>query len=241
MVDQMIRHLFVVTSAINSRFGIYKPEERLVQTIATVQSIRTRLPDAGIVIMECTGVSPTAEQEQALRENCDYYLDYTTSPDVQSIYKSTNNWDIVKNGTEIMVFGRALEVLAKHNIVEKYDRIHKMSGRYLLNDVFDPAIYERLADRIVIGPSQASQFPYHLTQVERQYMARLWSWPTALHQAVVQVYQDSFDYFNQRVTQGGYVDIEHVLYKFLNREHVTEIELLGVEGTIAPNGVAIKN
>ena len=237
----MIRHLFVVTSAINSRFGVYKPEERLVQTIATIQSIRARLPDAGIVIMECTGVSPTAEQEQALRENCDYYLDYTTSPDVQSIYKSTDNWDIVKNGTEIMVFGRALEVLSKHGIVAKYDRIHKMSGRYLLNDDFNPTIYETLSDQIIIGPSQTSQFPYHLTMVERQYMARLWSWPAALHEEVVQVYRDSFDYFNQRVTQGGYVDIEHVLYKFLNREHLTEIESVGVEGTIAPNGAAIKN
>jgi hypothetical protein len=136
----MIRHLFVVTSAINSRFGVYKPEERLTQTIDTIRSIRARIPDAGIAIMECTGVSPTAEQEQLLRENCDYFLDYTTNPDVQTIYNSTDNWDIVKNGTEIMCFGRALEVLAKHNIVEQYDRIHKMSGRYVLNDDFEPAL-----------------------------------------------------------------------------------------------------
>jgi hypothetical protein len=77
--------------------------------------------------------------------------------------------------------------------------------------------------------------------VEQQYMARLWSWPSALHQEVVQVYRDSFEYFNQRVMAGGYVDIEHVLYKFLNREHVTEVDHVGVEGTIAPNGSAIKN
>ena len=237
----MIRHLFVVTSAINSRFGVYKPEERLTQTVATIHSIRARVPEAGIVIMECTGVAPTAEQEQTLRENCDYYLDYTTNPDVQAIYKSTDNWDIVKNGTEIMVFGQALELLAKHNIVSNYDRIHKMSGRYLLNDKFDPTIYETLADRIVIGPSQTSQFQYQLTQVERQYMARLWSWPASLHNEIVQVYRDSFVYFNERVTHNGYVDIEHVLYKFLNREHLTEIESVGVEGTIAPNGAAIKN
>lgn len=237
----MIRHLFVVTSAINSRFGVYRPEQRLEQTIETIRSIRQRVPDAGIVIMECTGVSPSPEQEQVLRENCDYFLDYTTSPDVQSIYKSTDNWDIVKNGTEIMCFGRALEVLAKHNIIERYDRVHKMSGRYVLNDQFDPELYERLADRIVIGPAQASQFPYHVTMVDRQYMARLWSWPADLHAEVVKVYQDSFAYFNDRVMVGGYVDIEHVLYKFLNREHVTEVDHVGVEGTIAPNGVAIKN
>lgn len=237
----MIRHLFVVTSAINSRFGVYKPEERLAQTIDTIRSIRSRVPDAGIAIMECTGVSPTAEQEQQLRENCNYYLDYTTSPDVQTIYKSTDNWDIVKNGTEIMCFGRALSVLEKHGIVSQYDRVHKMSGRYLLNDDFSTELYERLTDQIIIGPSQTSQFPYHLTMVDRQYMARLWSWPASLHSEVVQVYQDSFAYFNDRVMAGGYVDIEHVLYKFLNRDHLTEVDRVGVEGTIAPNGVAIKN
>jgi hypothetical protein len=237
----MIRHLFVVTSAINSRFGIYKPEERLAQTIATIHSIRARVPDAGIVIMEVTGVSPTAEQEQTLRENCDYYLDYTTNPDVQAIYTSTDNWDVVKNGTEIMCFGRALEVLSKAGVVERYDRIHKMSGRYVLNDVFETELYQRLPDQIIIGHSQESQFPYHITMVDRQYMARLWSWPAKLHAEVIQVYQDSFAYFNERVSLGGYVDIEHVLYKFLNRDHVTEIDAVGVEGTIAPNGTAIKN
>jgi hypothetical protein len=237
----MIRHLFVVTSAINSRFGVYTPEQRLVQTLDTIRSIKSRIPDAAIAVMECTGVSPTVEQEQQLRENCDYYLDYTTNPDVQTIYKSTDNWDIVKNGTEIMCFGRALEVLERAGVVSKFDRVHKMSGRYLLNDDFEPELYERLLDQIIIGPSQDSQFPYHITMVNRQYMARLWSWPSSLHEEVVKVYQDSFAYFNERVMAGGYVDIEHVLYKFLNRTHLTEVDKVGVEGTIAPNGVAIKN
>jgi hypothetical protein len=45
----------------------------------------------------------------------------------------------------------------------------------------------------------------------------------------------------QRVAHGGYADIEHVLYKFLPAELVTEIDELGVEGSIAPNGAAIRN
>jgi hypothetical protein len=243
MVKQMIRHLFVVTSAINSRFGVYKPDQRLEQTIETINSIRARVPDAGIVIMECTGVSPTEEQENTLRENCDYYLDYTRDPTVQALYASTDNWDIVKNGTEIMCFGRALELLEKNNVVADYDRIYKMSGRYVLNETFNADMYgyDLMRDQIIIGHSYPSQFPYHVTLVQRQYMARLWSWPVALHSEIVQVYKDSFDYFKERVDNGGYVDIEHVLYKFLDRKHLAEVEELGVEGTIAPNGVSIRN
>jgi hypothetical protein len=118
-----------------------------------------------------------------------------------------------------------------------------MSGRYILNEAFDNTTYEDSAvvDKIVIGPKYKSQFPIEITQVPLQYMARLWSWPTTRLQEVVKVYEDSFIFFAERLSVGGYVDIEHVLYKFLNPEHVTEIENLGVEGQIAPNGTPIKN
>jgi len=60
-------------------------------------------------------------------------------------------------------------------------------------------------------------------------------------QEIITVYYNSLAYIANRVAQGGYADIEHVLYKFLPAEHILEVPLLGVEGTIAPNGVPIKN
>jgi hypothetical protein len=48
-------------------------------------------------------------------------------------------------------------------------------------------------------------------------------------------------FFAERLAVGGYVDIEHVLAKFLNPEVVHEIQNMGVEGCIAPTGQAIKN
>jgi hypothetical protein len=72
-------------------------------------------------------------------------------------------------------------------------------------------------------------------------MARLWSWPASQTERVIQVYNDSLAYIGQRVSQGGYADIEHVLYKFLPTDLVQELPVLGVEGFIAPNGVPIKN
>ena len=58
---------------------------------------------------------------------------------------------------------------------------------------------------------------------------------------VVEVYENSLAFFAERLSAGGYVDIEHVLYKFLNPDNVKEIANLGVEGCIAPNGAPIKN
>jgi hypothetical protein len=182
----------------------------------------------------------TETQSELIEQNCDLLLDFSRDPDVQAIYQS-DNWDVVKNSTEIMCFGRALRMCRDDGDFAGYDRIHKMSGRYILNDEFNLAVYEQYSDKIIIGPKHKSQFPFQVTGIELQYMARLWSWPTDKLDTVIKVYEDSLAYIGERVTHGGYADIEHVLYKFLPAELVQEIPVLGVEGSIAPNGVAIKN
>jgi hypothetical protein len=237
---QEVKHAFVVTSAINSKFGVYKPEIRLAQTLDTIRSLRTRVPGCKVIIMECTGIPLSAEQETALDAAADILIDWTTDADVQAIYQS-DNWDVVKNTTEIMCFGRTLQMCWDDGDFAGIDRIHKMSGRYLLTDDFDLALYQDNPDRIIIGPKHTSQFPLEVTGIELQYMARLWSWPAHQTLEMISVYFDSLSYIAGRVAQGGYADIEHVLYKFLPAQHVLEVPLLGVEGTIAPNGVAIKN
>lgn len=236
----MIKHCFIVTSAVNSKFGVYSPEERLAQTVITLQNIRFKIPDAKIVVMECAGTPITDAQSTILENNSDLLLDFSSDPDVRAIYQS-DNWDVVKNSTEIMCFGRTLRMCQADGDFDGYDRIHKMSGRYVLNDEFDPAVYEQYQDKIIIGPKYQSQFPLHVTGIELQYMARLWSWPINELDTVIKVYEDSLAYIGERVSQGGYADIEHVLYKFLPESLVQEIPLLGVEGFIAPNGAPIKN
>ena len=236
----MIKHCFIVTSAVNSKFGVYSPEERTEQTIKTLTNIREHVPGCKIVVMECGGTPPTNGQLKLLGGHADLVLNYSTDPDVQAIYIS-DNWDLVKNSTEIMCFARALRECADLGMFADVDRVHKMSGRYVLNTDFDLAVYEQYADRIIIGPKHKSQFPFEITGIELQYMARLWSWPIAQNDRVIKVYDDSLNYIGERVAQGGYADIEHVLYKFLPVELVQEIPLLGVEGSIAPNGAAIKN
>lgn len=239
---QQIKHAFVVTSAINSKFGVYSPAQRLEQTIDTIKSIKAKIPDAKVYVMECCGTAITTDQAQALIDVSDRFIDYSHDEDVQALYDS-DNWDVVKNGTEIMCFSRALLELKKSNDFEGIGRIHKMSGRYVLNEKFDPTTYNdsTIVDKIVIGPKQKSQFPIEVTTQPLQYMARLWSWPRTRLDEVIQVYEDSLIFFAERLSAGGYVDIEHVLCRFLNPDHVQEIENLGVEGCIAPNGVAIKN
>ena len=239
----MIKHCFVMTSAVNSKFGVYSPAARLQQTLTTITSIKSYIPDAKIIVMECTGTPLTDSQSDLLEERSDLLIDFSDDAEVQAIYNSTDNWDIVKNSTEILCFGKTLRLCLEDGDFDGCDRIHKMSGRYVLNSQFAPTmpLYEQHADRIIIGEKYKSQFPPGVTGIDLQYMARLWSWPVDITERIIKVYEDSLWYMADRVKQGGYADIEHVLYKFLPADLVTEIPVLGVEGSIAPNGQPIQN
>ena len=232
-----------MTSAVNSKFGVYSPAARLQQTLTTISSIKNYMSDAKIIVMECTGTPLTDSQSDLLEERSDLLIDYSEDAEVQAIYNSTDNWDIVKNSTEILCFGKTLRLCLEDGDFDGCDRIHKMSGRYVLNSQFAPTmpLYEQHADRIIIGEKYKSQFPPGVTGIDLQYMARLWSWPVDITERIIEVYEDSLWYMADRVKQGGYADIEHVLYKFLPADLVTEIPVLGVEGSIAPNGQPIQN
>ena len=144
-----MKKLFILSSAINSKFGKFSPAERLQQTLDSIDSVRQYFPDAKICVVEMTGVSPTTQQIQAIQAKVNYFFDYTKEQAVIDIYNSTDNWDIVKNTTEVMSFTNALTALKEQGIIDEFDRIYKMSGRYLLTENSTAVDYEALRDRIV--------------------------------------------------------------------------------------------
>jgi len=238
-----MKHTFLLSSAIKTKFGVYTAQQRMNQTIDTVNSIKAKIPDAQIIIVECSGAGIDYEQLIQLSGIAHYVLDMTKDPNVVALYNSTDNWDIVKNGTEMSCFLKAIGMCHDKGIFNGQDRIHKMSGRYLLNDDFHPEFYEEaeVLDKIVIGRKRLSQFPIETTTQPFQYMSRLWSWPVARVPEILDVYKRGIQFFSDRHAAGGYVDIEHVLGKLLNPAHVLEQDVLGVEGNISPNGVAVKD
>lgn len=240
----MSKNTFLVTSAINTKFGVFNSQDRLTQTLATVNRIKEKAPGSKIIFLEMAALPLTAEQSQKITESVDYLIDFTTDGAVQSLYHSTDNWDVVKNVTEVMCFGKALKML-HHDTDQLADsqRIFKISGRYLLSDDFDIDYYNQynVQTNIIVSKSRSSQFDISLTQVPRQFMSRLWSWPTSLTNEIIQVYDQGLRFMQSRILQGGYVDIEHLLYKFLDHNKVIERDIIGIHGNIGPNGQLVKD
>jgi len=237
---------FIVTSAVHSRFGIYTWNQRLAMTLDTIRCLRERVSGCKIVINEVSGSGVVAETEQALMDAVDLYLDFTTNSEVNHIYSNPawyNNWDVVKNLTELTTFPQSLRILQDAGEIDDQDRVFKMSGRYLLNEKFDLGFYQQpeIKDKVVIGKSVSSQFPVEVTGMNMQYMCRLLSWPRHLHKDMIGWYEQGRDYMKRRMSLGGYADIEHCLYYAIPKGHVQEIDEVGVYGNIAPNGIPIVN
>jgi hypothetical protein len=235
----MKQHAFMITSAINTKFGVFNSAQRLAQTKETINSIVGRVPGARIFLIEMGAIPLTTEQRNELAPLVDEIVDFDDNQDVKDIFNGSENWDWVKNATEVMCFAQAIEYLREQGELGNLDRIHKISGRYTLNDNFDLERYELHPDKIFVKHQMLSQFPHHLTLVDRQYMSRLWSWPVELTEQIIKAYEDGFVYIAERIAAGGYCDIEHMLYKFLPKQHVLEVQTTGISGNIGPNGTRI--
>ena len=230
----------MVTSAINTKFGIFNSEQRLQQTIDTINSITGRCPGAKVYLIEMAAIPLTEAQWATISPMVNGIVDFNDDQDVKDIFNGSDNWDWVKNATEVMCFKQAIEQLREQGEFEGIDRVHKISGRYTLSDNFDLERYEQFPDNIFIKVPITSQFPLEVTgNIPVQYMSRLWSWPVALTDEVIKAYEDGFVYIAERIAAGGYCDIEHMLYKFLPKQHVHEVGLTGVTGNIGPNGARI--
>lgn len=240
----MNNYAFLVTSAVNTKFGVFNSDQRLSQTLATIQSIRRAAPGARIILIEMAAIPLTQAQTAALEPAVDKIIDFTQDQSVIELYHSTDNWDIVKNVNEVTCFARALRTLEASTELEGRQRIFKISGRYTLDHSFDIGFYDRYENHamMVLAQAKNSQFSSAVTGgIVKQFMSRLWSWPAVLTQEVIEAYDKALLLMLERLQSGGYVDIEHTLYEFLDHSKIRQVDRIGVSGHIGPNGVAIED
>ena len=234
---------FIVTSAVNTKFGVFTAEQRLQQTIDTINSITKRCPDAYVALVEMAGEKLQQSQHSQLSEITDVIIDFSATVDVTTIYQNPN-WDVVKSATEIMCFQRALGIIKTLKSAEGVDRWFKVSGRYLLNDSFALWPYEHPENKhyFVFALSRPSQFDPKLTGgVEHQLMSRLWSFPASKINEVESMFLAMSKCFTDIAQKGGYIDIEHLLYLYVDPKKRKEFGTVGVQGLLGPNGVLVSD
>jgi hypothetical protein len=223
---------FIITSAIHTSYGKCSTEERIEQTRETLNSIETYAPESSVVIIDCG--------EKSVNKNlfdCEV-IDYTTHQEIQvhlQEYLRTNR-DlepdiIIKSMLEIMMFGDYLK-----NLTSSYDRIFKISGRYKLNSNFNYQKHLEAKNKVIILPPYTSQhlYNFNVTSSMFLYMTRCWSFDSSLVLKIIETYDKMKKDILYASRTEKQADIEHLIYRHLNKKIVSHINVMGVEGYWAP-------
>ena len=229
---------FIITSAIYTSYGKCSTEERIEQTRETLKSIDTYAPGSSVVIIDCG--------EKSVNKNlfdCEV-IDYTKNEEIQYHLQEYVKKDIdlepdiiIKSMLEIMMFSDYLK-----SITSFYERIFKISGRYKLNSKFDYFKHQNAKDKVVILFPERSQNLYN-SEVKSsmfQYMTRCWSFDSSLLLNMIKTYDKMKKDILYASTTKKQADIEHLLYKHLNKKLVQNIHRMGIEGYWAPMRLYIK-
>lgn len=235
-----MNHYVIITSAINTTHGAFDPDTRLLQTLNTIQSVYENIPNAKVALVESSGQPMEKNIIDRLRAVTNCIIDMSSDKTLNYIHDNTENWDIVKNLCELLAFNSALKMLSDNGQFEGIDRIHKLSGRYVVNEDFNPNVYEEYPDKIIVPNRLKTQFPKKVGQ-RYQYMSRFWSWPASLHPEIQTFYQKSIDHYKERYAENVYIDIEHLMFKLLPKKHIHEVPLVGVHGRLAQTKEFVRN
>lgn len=134
----MIKNLIVITSIINipnnkpfsytPNRSLYNREERFEQTKYTIKTIKDKIPDNKILLIECSDLND--EEKEYVEENVDYFINLYGNDELEN-----KIFGLSKSMGENTLLLNAINYLKENNII--YENFYKMSGRYWLTNNFD--------------------------------------------------------------------------------------------------------
>jgi hypothetical protein len=220
MTTQSFNHIFIVTSTINTNLGLIDPNTRYQQTLETINSIRQKVDDVAILLVESSLHPLPTDIKKIIVDQVDFFLDLGSRNCLQLLGKNG-----VKGASELYILMVALDFIKNHNILSK--RIFKISGRYSLTDQFDQQIYN---DNKYIGKYIfRKRGRYHDNEPDCFLHTRFWSFDRAL---LDETYQLLSNTMLTSLTKN--ITIEEAIYQNINFEKLVELSTIHCQGYIAP-------
>jgi hypothetical protein len=243
-----MKNIVLLTSAVYTNYGIYKSAERIQQTLDTAKSAKKYIPGAVIVLVDNSKVdvqNDTSPEFEELIDLVDYYIDNSDDSDIQYFHNNVQNYDIGKNAMEALGLMKALTFIYKDEDMKKVivdaDRIFKLSGRYQVTDKFDINKFsnEGTKDKFVFKKAQPSWINPADTGVNTLLQTRLWSFTPNLLLETMDIYKNIIENMVKLFNENKYIDNEHSMSKYIPKDKLVELEVVGLQGNIAPNGMMI--
>lgn len=244
----MKKNIVLITSAVYSNYGIYTPEQRIQQTLETAKSAKQYIPNATLILIDNSKVdvqNDTSDNFNELIDLVDYYIDNSDDVDIQHFHNNVTNYDIGKNSMEALGLFKALSYISADselmNEISQAPRIYKLSGRYSVTDKFDidKVENEQTVNKYVFKQRQPSWIPSSDTGVDFLLQTRFWSFTPGLFLDTIKLFQDIINNMFAIYNQQKYIDVEHSMAKFIPADKLVELEQVGLQGNIAPNGMMV--
>ena len=243
-----MKNIVLLTSAVYTNYGIYNPQDRIKQTLETAKSAKKYIPGAVIILVDNSKVdvqNDTSAEFEELIDTVDYYIDNSDDNDIKYFHNNVTNYDIGKNAMEALGMMKALTFIAGDDTlkdeIKDADRIFKLSGRYQVTDKFDITKFDNAntKDKYVFKKAQPSWINPQDTGVTTLLQTRLWSFTPGLFTATIELYKNIIETMVRLVNENKYIDNEHAMSKFIPKDRLVELETVGLQGNIAPNGMMI--
>ena len=243
-----MKNIVLLTSAVYTNYGIYDPKQRIQQTLETAKSAKKYIPGAVVILVDNSKVDVQNDDSAEINELIDlvdYYIDNSDDDDIKYFHNNVQNYDIGKNAMEALGLMKALTYISNDEDMMKEvkdaDRIFKLSGRYQVTDKFDITKFDNAntKDKYVFKKAQPSWINPADTGVNTLLQTRLWSFTPSLLADTVTMYNKISETMMGLFNQNKYIDNEHTMSKFIPKDKLVELETVGLQGNIAPNGMMI--
>ena len=225
------RNLFIVTSALNANIGVVNSDDRLEQTINTLNNLRDRVPEAAVLFVDGSPEPVTDKIKKIIGNYCQA-LWFTTHPEIKSFALAGR-----KSEAELLMLLNTL-IQFKNNpelmgFLHGVKRIFKFSARSVLEDDFDITEYNNKFGKYVFKKSLPSWMsPERKTSItDHLYITRLFSFCPSL----IDNYLQTIGPMISNVMTHG-IDTEHAHYLCLDKKHIVEFNRIKCSGIVAGSG-----
>lgn len=223
-------YTFAITSAINTTQTAVDCATRYEQTLKTIESIRTKVPNARIIMTDSSTFPLNVEQVNTLAQGVDIFYPIERNL-ITEFFNSNMSF---KGNAELYQWYEIARLLKQHNLVGR--RVFKISGRYWLNDDFDiavysdPGLYNKYVTRINEWDVSFDNFATRERVV--YFETRLWSFCHSLFEEFECLIPKLFRHMI-------FVDnnLEKSMLRLVDHDKIAVFKPIGVQGYTGDTGV----
>ena len=221
------RKLFIVTSALNTDMGEIKREERLLQTIDGLKSLREKVPDAIVLFVDGSPHKVEEEKIKIISDYVDFVADFSNDEMISTFAVNHR-----KSEAESTLLMKTLLLLKQEpnlaKIMLSVNRVFKLSGRTDLLDSFDIYEHDHFGKYVF-----KKRIPTWLTDSRKEFATNLLI--TRMYSFCPSLIDNYLDSLRQiiTITNQTRIDTEHAHFLVLNKEIIVELDQIHCQGTVA--------